>query len=280
MKFCLEDGTALVSVTPAQDEGATWIMPAERGSDSAPTQASPTQPSFNQAQPLPPPVQPVSYAQAEPRRRSPLLWILAAALVLGLSGIIVVALILNSMREDKNTLTAQTATPTPVPVASLTPETVSSAMNSNSGNTTTVSTPTPLSTPTARQMNTNNTVAQPSPTLPPPPKPSPTPKPSPLVTPTVPSKTIGGGVLNGKAIRLPTPAYPPIARAARASGTVMVQVTIDENGNVISAHAISGHPLLQASAVAAARGARFSPTLLSGQPVKVTGVITYNFVAQ
>jgi protein TonB len=86
--------------------------------------------------------------------------------------------------------------------------------------------------------------------------------------------------LNGKALSLPHPPYPAIARAARASGTVVVQVTIDENGQVISARAVSGHPLLQAVAVAAARQARFSPTKLSGQPVKVTGVITYNFVAQ
>ena len=105
---------------------------------------------------------------------------------------------------------------------------------------------------------------------PPPPEPKPTP----------PRAPISGGVLNGKAISLPRPAYPPIARQAHASGTVVVQVTIDENGSVISAHAVSGHPLLQAVAVAAARGARFSPTKLSGQPVKVTGVITYNFVAQ
>jgi|SRR4030095_16956146 protein TonB len=98
--------------------------------------------------------------------------------------------------------------------------------------------------------------------------------------PAAPRAPISGGVLNGKAISLPKPAYPPIARSAHAAGTVVVQVTIDENGNVISAHAVSGHPLLQAVSVAAARGARFSPTKLSGQPVKVTGVITYNFVAQ
>jgi protein TonB len=102
--------------------------------------------------------------------------------------------------------------------------------------------------------------------------------PPPAATP--PRAPISGGVLNGKAISLPKPPYPPIARQAHASGTVVVQVVIDESGNVISAHAISGHPLLQAVAVAAARGARFSPTKLSGQPVKVTGVITYNFVAQ
>jgi len=105
-------------------------------------------------------------------------------------------------------------------------------------------------------------------------------EPPPPPAPTPPRAPISGGVLNGKAISLPKPAYPPIARQAHASGTVVVQVTIDENGNVISAHAVSGHPLLQAVAVAAARGARFSPTKLSGQPVKVTGVITYNFVAQ
>lgn len=98
--------------------------------------------------------------------------------------------------------------------------------------------------------------------------------------PPVPRAPISGGVLNGKAISKPQPAYPPIARAAKASGTVTVQVLVDERGNVISASAVNGHPLLQQSAVAAARQAKFSPTLLSGQPVKVTGVITYNFVLQ
>ena len=93
-------------------------------------------------------------------------------------------------------------------------------------------------------------------------------------------KTISGGVLNDKAISLPKPPYPPVARAAKASGTVVVQVTVDENGNVVSAQPVSGHPLLQAAAVAAARSAKFSPTKLSGQPVKVTGVITYNFAAE
>jgi protein TonB len=109
---------------------------------------------------------------------------------------------------------------------------------------------------------------------PPPPPPKPTPAPTPRKAP------ISGGVLNGKAINLPKPPYPPIAKAARASGTVTVQVTIDESGKVISARAVGGHPLLQQAAVQAAYGARFSPTQLSGQPVKVTGVITYNFVAQ
>jgi TonB family protein len=91
---------------------------------------------------------------------------------------------------------------------------------------------------------------------------------------------ISGGVLNSKALSLPQPAYPPAARAVHASGAVNVQVSIDEKGNVTSASAVSGHPLLRAAATAAARQARFAPTKLSGEPVKVNGVITYNFVAQ
>jgi TonB family protein len=89
---------------------------------------------------------------------------------------------------------------------------------------------------------------------------------------------VESGVLNGKALELPRPEYPSIARAARASGTVTVQVVIDEQGNVSAAHVVSGHPLLQAVSLAAARQAKFFPTLLEGEPVKVTGVITYNFM--
>ena len=90
--------------------------------------------------------------------------------------------------------------------------------------------------------------------------------------------TISGGVLDGKAISKPEPAYPPLAKATHATGAVRVQVTVDEDGNVVSAAAVSGHPLLQAAAVAAARQAKLSPTLLGGKPVKVTGILTYNFV--
>ena len=103
------------------------------------------------------------------------------------------------------------------------------------------------------------------------PKPPPPPPPKP-------SKPISKGVVNGSAINLPKPPYPAAARAVRASGAVNVQVLIDENGGVVSANAVSGHPLLRQAAEQAARGARFKPTLLSGQPVKVNGVIVYNFV--
>jgi TonB family protein len=90
---------------------------------------------------------------------------------------------------------------------------------------------------------------------------------------------ISGGLLNGKALSLAKPEYPEIARGVHAAGTVLVRVIIDEEGKVIAAQADSGHPLLHEPAVAAARKARFSPTLLMGKPVTVYGMITYNFVA-
>jgi TonB family protein len=94
------------------------------------------------------------------------------------------------------------------------------------------------------------------------------------------SAIISGGALDGKAISKPDPAYPAVAKSVRASGTVVVQVTVDETGKVISAEATSGHPLLRAAAVQAARQAQFKPTLVSGKPVKVIGTLTYNFKLQ
>ena len=92
--------------------------------------------------------------------------------------------------------------------------------------------------------------------------------------------TVSGGVVNGQATSLPKPPYPPTAKAVRAGGDVNVQVTIDETGKVISAKAIDGHSLLRPAAEKAAWSARFKPTTLTGQPVKVTGVIVYRFATQ
>jgi TonB family protein len=88
---------------------------------------------------------------------------------------------------------------------------------------------------------------------------------------------ISGGVLNNKALSLPQPESPANGNGVKVLGTVVVQILVDEAGNVINAHATSGPPLLQSAAVAAARLAKFSPTSLMGEPVKVTGVLTYNF---
>jgi TonB family protein len=85
------------------------------------------------------------------------------------------------------------------------------------------------------------------------------------------------GALDDKAQSKPAPPYPAVARAARVSGKVVVRVTVDESGRVILASAASGHPLLRAASEAAARQARFAPTVRDGRPVKVIGTLTYEF---
>ncbi len=84
-------------------------------------------------------------------------------------------------------------------------------------------------------------------------------------------------MLAGKATRKPQPTYPEMARAAEIDGAVVVEVTVSEAGEVISARAVSGHPLLRDAAVQAARGWAFHPTKIQGYPVKVIGTITFLF---
>ena len=95
--------------------------------------------------------------------------------------------------------------------------------------------------------------------------------------PAAPKAPVSMGVVNGKAVNLTIPTYPAAARAIRASGEVNVQVLIDETGKVVSAKAATGHPTLRSAAVNAALSSRFSPTYLSKQAVKVTGIIIYKF---
>lgn len=102
-------------------------------------------------------------------------------------------------------------------------------------------------------------------------EPPPSPSPKPLLKP------VSGGVLNSNALSLPAPYYPDAAKRMRMMGTVVVEVVIDESGKVISAQASSGPQILRDAAVQAALKAKFSPTKLSGQPVKVSGVINYKF---
>jgi periplasmic protein TonB len=90
-------------------------------------------------------------------------------------------------------------------------------------------------------------------------------------------KPISGGVLNGTALSLPQPVYPEAAKRMRTSGMVTVEVILDETGKVVSATATSGPTILRQAAIDAALKARFSPTKLSGQPVKVSGTINYKF---
>lgn len=284
MGFCLEDGSGLMSVSASSSDASPTVkIPASRLTDQSPTEVLP---AGEAAQPSPQFAR-QHYASdrtmSSERKPSALPWILGVAIVLGLSGI-VIALILTRNREPDNPQIAQN-----------TSQSANTTLTPESNNTAAVN-PTeipesalPPASDTPGRTPADRASAQASPT----PKLTPTPRgtsaavvpdePPPRSTPTpsAPERRapVSGGVLNGKALSKPVPAYPAVARAARASGTVTVQVLIDETGKVVSARAVGGHPLLQQSAVQAAYGARFSPTLLSGQPVKVSGVITYNFVA-
>lgn len=91
-------------------------------------------------------------------------------------------------------------------------------------------------------------------------------------------KPAGNRLESEGVISKPPPVYPPIAKAARAQGTVTVQVLVDEEGKVMAAQIVSGHPLLQRAAIAAARQAVFKPFRLRNAPVKMVGVISYDFV--
>jgi protein TonB len=131
----------------------------------------------------------------------------------------------------------------------------------------------PVGPPTANTRGTSGgTGTQVRVNVPDEPPPPPTPAPAPPKTLKV------SVVLNSRALSLPQPSYPPIAKSTRTQGTVIVQVLIDEEGTVTQAKASSGHPFLVPAAERAALRARFSPTILGDQKVKVQGVITYNFV--
>lgn len=107
--------------------------------------------------------------------------------------------------------------------------------------------------------------------------PPPAPTPSPVVATPVEARPVSEGVLRGRAIATHTPLYPEMARRIRLSGQVQIQVLISEDGRVIEATILNGHPLLRGAAAESARRWIFTPTKLSGVPVKVQGILTFNF---
>ncbi|MEO7674877.1 MAG: energy transducer TonB [Pyrinomonadaceae bacterium] len=155
----------------------------------------------------------------------------------------------NSLSNINTNTNTRTPTPTPRPSPSSTPS--PSPTPDDDG------TPTPTRTPAPTQ--TPIDVRPPS---------TPSPRMNPLPT----NRPANGGVLNGRAVSLPAPAYPPIAKQMRASGEVRVQIAVDERGNVISARAVSGHPLLRQSAETAARRSKIRS---NGQ--SELGELVYNF---
>lgn len=88
---------------------------------------------------------------------------------------------------------------------------------------------------------------------------------------------VTGGVLQGSAIRRVPPSYPGVAKKNSIGGSVVVEITVDEEGSVTQTRPLSGPPVLRDAAEAAAREWKFRPTLLSGVPVKVIGTLTFNF---
>lgn len=138
-------------------------------------------------------------------------------------------------------------------------------------------TPTPAPTTPTTQTNTAAAPEKSSDAVSPPPSAATTqPSPQPA-NGSAPKTPLNAGQLNSKALSLPKPLYPETARRMRLEGVVRVLVLIDESGKVVSARAESGHMILRGAAVEAARQARFAPALVSGQPVPISGFITYTF---
>lgn len=173
--------------------------------------------------------------------------------------------------------------------------TISNAVSNTNVNTslrTPTPTPRPTVTPTATppaivnantnvsNSNTNAATPPPRPSVTPPPPPRPTPSATLPPPPPPANRPVNAGVLNGRAVNLPKPAYPPIAKQMRAAGQVAVQISIDEAGNVTAARATSGNALLRAPAEAAARQSKISPVKVGDRSVQAVGILLYNFSNQ
>ncbi len=91
---------------------------------------------------------------------------------------------------------------------------------------------------------------------------------------------VGGDLQAAKLISKVDPEYPPLAKQARISGTVLLQITVNEQGDVSSVKILRGHPLLVRSAVDAVRQWKYAPTILNGEPVPVIATVTVNFTLQ
>ncbi len=111
--------------------------------------------------------------------------------------------------------------------------------------------------------------------LPPPPPPPPRELPKPAAP-----LAVSNLQQQSKLIRMIQPTYPPLARQARIQGVVLLHIVVDEQGNVIRADVVSGHPLLEDAAVAAVKQWKYSPTILNGNPIKVTTTVSVVFTLQ
>jgi TonB family protein len=306
LRFCMKDGTPLIE----EEEPSFTTMPSESFANEDDESDEVTVIRRNSAPPPPPdvntsveprdPAQRIvvpTYEDQQPRTRvappyqAPTKPNTAKVVLLTIIGTLAVVIIAGSglwfLQKDRGDNTNVNTSP---PNTNLNTNlnldnfnfNASGNFNSNTNsNVNTVRTPTPTPTP------------KPSPSVTPTPSPSPTeeespdtntrprstpsPIPSPRVSPTPPDRPVNGGVLNGRALSLPVPTYPTFAKQVGANGEVRVQVMVDERGNVVSAKAVSGHPLLRSAAESAARQSKISPARIGEQNVRTTGFLLYNF---
>ena len=314
LHFCTKDGTPLIE----QEQPNFTALPSQSsladddsGEETVIRRKPPVaQPDFNEKPPSAPRIviptggekldqqvrtRPTAYQAPPPQSNTAkvvLLTILGTIAILGGAGGIFWFLQsdrTNNGNANVNTLNVNTNPPTNLNIGNSFNYNLNAnanvGLNTNS-NVSKTPTPTPKSSPsptaTPRPSPNANTNAATNTNSAVPPinaRPSPTATPSPAETATPPTnRPVNAGVLNGRAVNLPTPAYPSAARALRASGRVTVQVFVDESGNVSSVKAVSGHPLLRQAAEAAARQSRFNPIIVNNQAVAATGVLVYNFV--
>lgn len=166
----------------------------------------------------------------------------------------------------------------PPPTAAKTTPSTADGLNSNSVAVSPsggfVATPTPQPAPSSTTREVPDSPKADSPVEPATPADSPADKPDREPAGVV---RVSEGALRGNAVRIATTAYPPMAKAAGIEGDVVVEIVVNESGDVARARAVSGHPLLRDSSVRAARASKFKPTVRNGEPVKVSGTLTYYF---
>ena len=97
------------------------------------------------------------------------------------------------------------------------------------------------------------------------------------VPPPPPDFVFLGNLTNANAVRMVTPTYSLTAQRTNIEGKVAVDVELDENGDVVSAKASSGHQMLRGPAEDAAKRSKFKPGLYNNKPIRAKGVIIYNF---
>lgn len=88
---------------------------------------------------------------------------------------------------------------------------------------------------------------------------------------------VGGNVQAASLVNKVTPQYPPIAKTAHVSGTVILHAIIAKDGSIQELQYMSGPPLLMKSAMDAVREWRYKPTMLNGDPVEVDTTISVVF---